>query len=397
MRFAGPRDTFYVGRVPVVVTTEISVGLDASVRAGSRIKTGLTSSLVARDGAGWTRSRGFYALDHVTRRFTDPHASVSADSTVRAMLTPRITVFIDGVPGPRVNLSTGLNLVADTSTNPWWTLSAPVTAAARLAIPALAITDHAPARWRRVFTVASAGQPFPATGGPGASASTTPPPAVTTPPLPAAQPPTLPAAGPTLVDVESTAGDAAAGDESFTDWSRATARSAIVVGALPSDLSGYRCVVLDLNQAFAVADESELAGFLGAGGTIVALGERSDNGGQYTRADNAINGMLSSLGAGLRLGEAAIDEGDTITTNIDPSPFTDHVSDFGYNWATTVALSGSARALIATADGSGTLVGEQSVNGGTVVVSGDSNAFSDNNDGFYIDDNNGQLVNDICP
>jgi hypothetical protein len=49
------------------------------------------------------------------------------------------------------------------------------------------------------------------------------------------------------------------------------------------------------------------------------------------------------------------------------------------------------------ADDSATLIGEQSVGPGTFVVSGDSNLFTDNNDGFYGIYNNGQFVANLCP
>jgi hypothetical protein len=49
------------------------------------------------------------------------------------------------------------------------------------------------------------------------------------------------------------------------------------------------------------------------------------------------------------------------------------------------------------AEGSATLIGEQAIGPGTFVMSGDSNLFTDNNDGFYTEYNNGQLVTNLCP
>jgi hypothetical protein len=63
----------------------------------------------------------------------------------------------------------------------------------------------------------------------------------------------------------------------------------------------------------------------------------------------------------------------------------------------TVELGSGAVDLVDLDDDSGALIGEQSLDGGVLVLSGDSNAFSDNQDGFYDEDDNGALVNDICP
>lgn len=221
---------------------------------------------------------------------------------------------------------------------------------------------------------------------------TTPAVSVTTPP-PA---PTVPASGPTVIYQYDSAGNFYGGDLDFTDWAGATDEEADTESALPSDLDQYRCVVLDLNESFNTGDEGQLMSYLQAGGTIIVLGEHSDGDG-FDFADAALNGMVGELGGSITLNDDSNDAGDTESDNIDSSPLTSGVSSIGYNWASSVTFSGSAEELIASGDDSYSLVVEQSVNGGTIVVSGDSNAFSDNNDGFFYDDDNGQFVADLCP
>jgi cutinase len=222
---------------------------------------------------------------------------------------------------------------------------------------------------------------------------TPPTPPTPTPPTPA--PVTVPGSGPTMVYQNDSAGSPDDGDLSFSDWESATSEDVDVEDTLPSDLASYRCVVLDLNESFNSGDEAQLADYLQAGGTIVALGEHSGVG--FDAADQALNSMIGDLGAGITINDDSNDPEDTITPNIDSSLLTTGVSSIGYNWASSLSLSGAAQELVASADDSYTLIGEQAVQGGTIVVSGDSNAFSDNNDDFYEDDGNSQLVENLCP
>jgi Cutinase len=223
-----------------------------------------------------------------------------------------------------------------------------------------------------------------------------PPPPAPTPPPPPVQPAGVPSVGPTLVYDGDTAANFFDGDTGFEDWSNATGQSAALESSLPANLSTYRCVVLLLNESFADTDAAALSSYLQLGGTVLALGEHSGNP-EFESADYAINGLASALGVGLSLDDDSIDEGDTFTTNIIPSAMTQGVSELGYNWASTETVSGAAQKLVETADGFSTLIGAQSVGPGTFITSGDSNLFTDNNDGFYADDGNGQFVANLCP
>jgi GDSL-like Lipase/Acylhydrolase family len=228
-----------------------------------------------------------------------------------------------------------------------------------------------------------------------------PPAAVPTQPAPPSSPSPpapvqVPTAGPTFIYQGATAGNPNDGDLSFDDWQEATGQRVDTGDLLPSDLAAYRCVVLDLNESFASTDQAQLDAYLQEGGTIVAMGEHSDGDG-FDAADNAINGMASSLGATMSLNDDQIDEGDTYTFNIQASPLTSQVEEVGYNWSSTLSLTGSAQPLVLSADDSSTLVASQPIGTGTFVMSGDTNAFSDNNSDFYSEADNGVLVSDICP
>jgi hypothetical protein len=265
----------------------------------------------------------------------------------------------------------------------------------------LASLSTKPANLGGPWCVAGITTPAPTTSTPTTS---TPPSPTATPTAPISTPPTvsIPTVGPTLVDLEQTALNADDGGDRFDDWSSATGEPVDVENALPSEVTGYRCVVLDLNQAFASGEEAELASYLAAGGTVVALGEHSggaDDG--FDDADQALNGMAQSLGAGLSLDDDALDPGPTVTYNIDSSPLTSDVDAFGYNWATSVSISGNAQPLVESADDSYTLIGSATIGAGTFVMAGDTDAYADSSedyDGyFYENDDNGTLVRNMCP
>ena len=193
-----------------------------------------------------------------------------------------------------------------------------------------------------------------------APAPTPPPP---TPPPSPAPPTTVPAAGPTLVYDGQTAIPAEedsfefAGDRSFNDWAEATGEPAEVSETLPADITPDRCVVLLTNEFLDEGQEAELAAYLRAGGTILAVGEHE--GGEYATANETLSRFASSLGVGLALNDDSYDNGPNSTYEIDPSPLTENVFSLGDNWVSTLEVSGAAQPLVGTADGEGNLVGAQ--------------------------------------
>jgi lysophospholipase L1-like esterase len=205
----------------------------------------------------------------------------------------------------------------------------------------------------------------------------------------------VPASGPTLAYQSVTAGDESSGDLGFSDWSAATGEGVDSAYTLPRDPYSYRCVVLDADRVFDPGDDRLLGRYLQAGGTIVALGEHTGSG--FDDADSQLNAMAATLGAHITLNDDEIDAEDAVTTNVDQSPLTENVSSVGYNWASTLTLGGSATPLLESADGSATIMASQPVGGGTFIMTGDTNAFSDANSGAYSNYDNGQLVKNICP
>jgi hypothetical protein len=173
--FAGPEATFFVGPVPVVLTSEISVDLDAGASASAQATTAIGGGFSAEAGVGWTKSGGFSPIEQFSPNFTYTPPSVTADTSIEADLTPNIDVLLYGVAGPQLSLKTGLAFDASTTQTPWWTLTAPVDLSASLDIPALKLSSPSLDLYKHTFTIASASTPPPKATFDGSSGTGAPP------------------------------------------------------------------------------------------------------------------------------------------------------------------------------------------------------------------------------
>jgi hypothetical protein len=185
------------------------------------------------------------------------------------------------------------------------------------------------------------------------------------------------------------------GELTFNDWAAATGQPAEVNETLPSEITPYRCVVLLSPKTLDGPQESELADYVRRGGTLLAIGEHE--GGSYDVADETLSRFAASLGLGLSLNDNEEDYGPHTTYDIDPSPLTEDVFSLGDNWVSTVDVSGSAQPLAGTADNEQTFIAAQSLGSGQFVMAGDSNIFTDDNQGVYYENDNGQFVRNLCP
>ncbi|GAA3919976.1 hypothetical protein [Actinoplanes auranticolor] len=128
--------TFSVGPVPVVITPELQLYLDAtgSVRAALATSAGQTASVTAglayRDGT-------VRPVADFSARFTYQPPTVSRNATAQAGVSPKFSFLISGVPGPRLSSRASVRLGG----TPQWTLEAGLTAGVRLAVPQLGV-DH---------------------------------------------------------------------------------------------------------------------------------------------------------------------------------------------------------------------------------------------------------------
>jgi hypothetical protein len=373
--------------VPVVVAFEGQIYLDGKAEVQGAVSAGVSGQASASGGIAYSHGKASVIAPTTSLRFGVQGPSVTAGATLGAHVTPELQALLYGVGGPVFDAETGLDFNANTASNPWWTLTAPLVVTASLQAPVVHLSTPALTLYSHEFTIAQA---------PGASAAPAPSPPPT--PTPA---PKVPAAGPTLVDDEATAipiagsFDYQEGDLSFGEWSRATGEPAEVTELLPSQLTNYRCVALIDNEALSQVAVTRLTEYLNAGGTVVAIGEHE--GDPYAIGDETLNQLASSLGVGLALNEDSLDYGENATFGIVPSTLTENVFSLGDNWASSIEVSGSAQPLAEVAEGGSDLVGEQNVGAGTFVMAGDTNMFTDDSYEAFDFYDNGQFVRNLCP
>lgn len=112
------------------------------------------------------------------------------------------------------------------------------------------------------------------------------------------------------------------------------------------------------------------------------------------------------------MNDSEYNAGPNITTLIEPTPLTAGVSELGENRVSSLTVVSPAQVLVSFEEAlieeseseepnesTVTLpfVAAQKVGTGTFVMSGDSNMFSDNSEGFYSLASNGTFARDLCP
>ena len=128
--------TFPVGPVPVVLVPEIEVELSGLGDVKASVATSVSASLTARAGARY-EDGGLSPIAEIDRNFAYQPPNPQANAKLAATLSSELEVSLYGVGGPTFAFNTGLELNADSATEPWWTLDAPISFTAGLEIDAL--------------------------------------------------------------------------------------------------------------------------------------------------------------------------------------------------------------------------------------------------------------------
>ena len=166
LNLKGPGGTFFIGPVPFVITSQLLVDLDASATVDAKLQTGISGGYSATAGVGWTKTGGFYPIDSFGPSFKYTPPALTANADVQASVDPTIQVSLDGAGHADLNLSAGLDLSADTTQNPWWTLTAPVSLTGDLNISTLGLHSPKLTLYKHSFPLAHASGAF-GTGGTG--------------------------------------------------------------------------------------------------------------------------------------------------------------------------------------------------------------------------------------
>jgi hypothetical protein len=122
--------------VPFTVSLVLDLDVSAGISVGAAVSTSATETESALFGGTWTPDDGL-TLQHrfESPTFTDapPNPSANADAWVK--IGPRATILFDDVVGPYFDVDAGVDLSADTSQAPWWTLDGTLDADLGLSVP----------------------------------------------------------------------------------------------------------------------------------------------------------------------------------------------------------------------------------------------------------------------
>lgn len=194
-------------------------------------------------------------------------------------------------------------------------------------------------------------------------------------------------------------------NQGFGQFALAADRTPTTSATLPNSPAGldqYQCIVLPIpTEPFSTADRTALRDYMGRGGTIVGLAEHLNADLTQFKGKRSVD-TLNALGSGYGIvgGKTSVNLGAHITENVLPSSYTQGVTRVGFGGTTTLAVSPPAQALLQTTQGPGdptpqTFLAVSDVGAGKFVYTGDSNLFSDENGGYYAQDN-GKLAKNLC-
>ena len=178
-----------IGGWPIVVTLRGAIDADAHLSASAHTTAGVSATESVTGGVGYGSPTGpcagravgrFYPIycGPTNNPFTFTPPTVSATATASATITPTLQALLYGATGPQVSLTTGLAFTANTTWNPWWTLTAPLNIDGSLVAPVLGLNTGNLLHHDSTFTLKTAGGPFSAGGNSGGGGGTGPTPSV---------------------------------------------------------------------------------------------------------------------------------------------------------------------------------------------------------------------------
>jgi hypothetical protein len=155
--------SFTVGPIPVVLVPRLSIYLAADGRVSASVSTSIDASVTATAGVHYEDgdAEPVGGVDP-TFNYTPPDPTASAQ--LGATITPTLDVLIYGVGGPSAFVSAGLSVQANPEDDPWWTLTAPVKAGAKLTAPVLRLSTDDLVVYDDSFLLASADESSPPAG-----------------------------------------------------------------------------------------------------------------------------------------------------------------------------------------------------------------------------------------
>ena len=156
-----------IGPIPVVVVLQGQLFVDANISGKAAVKSDINASASITGGIQYKKGAAHGGFSPI---FSGPNASfhfdppfLTASGTDQADVEPALQMLLYGVAGPQLGVKAGLALNADSTKNPWWKLSAPVSVDASLTASILGreLDDSGTLPlYQHTFDIADAGGPF---------------------------------------------------------------------------------------------------------------------------------------------------------------------------------------------------------------------------------------------
>jgi hypothetical protein len=149
-----------VGPIPVVVVLQGQVYVEAAISGQAKACTSVSGSASVKGGVGYSGG-GFHPIwSGPNTSFTFKPPTVSADASAGASVKPALQMLLYGVGGPELGVRAGLEFEADTTKDPWWTLTAPFSVDASLVAPSLDLDSGDLTLYEHTFDITDAGGPI---------------------------------------------------------------------------------------------------------------------------------------------------------------------------------------------------------------------------------------------
>jgi hypothetical protein len=146
---------FSVGPIPVVVVPILSATLSAEGKVEASVATEVHGSVTAKAGIEYSKG-DVHPVAGFEKNFGWTKPEPDGKAHLEATVSPTLNLLVYGVGGPSATFNAGLAVDADTNATPAWTLTAPISLTAKLAIPALHISTGDLTVYEHTFLLAQA-------------------------------------------------------------------------------------------------------------------------------------------------------------------------------------------------------------------------------------------------
>ena len=197
---------FDVAGIPGVIDASLSLYLTGSATVGAKLDASVGQTAKASAGVDYVNGqfKPFASFSNSFSQSFDATGNASAD----AYLVPTVSLLVDGLAGPTVDVGAGLQLSADTTKNPWWEVDGCLEAGAGFKIQVLGYKKS----WSKSDIVSTCKPLLTANGGfPVPTSTGATPTTSTSAPTPTPTPTPTPAPAPTVTGLSPTSGPTTGG------------------------------------------------------------------------------------------------------------------------------------------------------------------------------------------